>query len=57
MPLEHGGQLKTALGEMEEFYGLFKSGGNLPSGEFIEIHRILKMLSLPSFPNPIFNRL
>lgn len=46
MPFEHGGQLKTALGEMEEFYGLFKSGGHLPSGEFIEIHRVLKMLSL-----------
>lgn len=46
MPVDHGGQLKIALGEMEEFYGLYKSGGNLPSGEFIEIHRVLKMLSL-----------
>ncbi len=46
MPMDHGGQLKTALGEMHEFYALFNSGGSLPSGEFHEIHRVLKMLSV-----------
>jgi DNA mismatch repair protein MutS2 len=46
MPMDHGGQLKVALGEMQEFYALFNSGGSLPSGEFNEIHRVLKMLSV-----------